>query len=84
MLFNRNAGRRCSAATPTAGHFIRLANPISEEQGVMRSDLLPGLLETMRRNAAHINKDLKIFEDRNEILRPTGEQLPRRPSCWPA
>ena len=57
--------------------FIRLANPISEEQGVMREGLLPGLLETMRRNAAYINKDLKIFEIAKVFQPQPGEQLPR-------
>jgi phenylalanyl-tRNA synthetase beta chain len=57
--------------------FVRLANPISEEQAVMRLDLLPGLLETMRRNAAYINKDLKIFEIAKVFHPRPGEQLPK-------
>jgi phenylalanyl-tRNA synthetase beta chain len=60
-----------------ARDLIRLANPISEEQGVMREDLLPGLLENMRRNAAHVNKDLKIFEIAKVFQPQPGEQLPR-------
>ncbi len=57
--------------------FVRLANPISEEQAVMRLDLLPGLLENMRRNAAHVNKDLKIFEIAKVFQPRPGEQLPQ-------
>jgi phenylalanyl-tRNA synthetase beta chain len=57
--------------------FVRLANPISEEQAVMRLDLLPGLLETMRRNAAYFNKDLKIFEIAKVFHPRPGEQLPK-------
>ena len=57
--------------------FVRLANPISEEQAVMRLDLLPGLLENMRRNAAHVNKDLKIFEIAKVFQPRRGEQLPQ-------
>jgi phenylalanyl-tRNA synthetase beta chain len=57
--------------------FVRLANPISEEQAVMRLDLLPGLLETMRRNVAHVNKDLKIFEIAKVFHPRPGEQLPQ-------
>jgi phenylalanyl-tRNA synthetase beta chain len=57
--------------------FVRLANPISEEQAVMRLDLLPGLLENMRRNAAHVNKDLKIFEIAKVFEPSAEEQLPK-------
>ena len=61
----------------TGQEFIRLANPISEEQAVMRPDLLPGLLENMRRNAAHVNKDIKIFEIAKVFQPRPGEQLPQ-------
>ncbi len=57
--------------------FVHLANPISEEQAVMRLDLLPGLLENMRRNTAHVNKDLKIFELAKVFQPRPGEQLPQ-------
>ncbi len=61
----------------SGGDQLRLSNPISEEQAVMRRDLLPSLLENMRRNAAHVNKDLKIFEI-GKVFQPNpGEQLPR-------
>jgi phenylalanyl-tRNA synthetase beta chain len=70
---------RWPALLPGGGHreFVRLANPISEEQAVMRLDLLPGLLENMRRNSAHLNKDLKIFEIAKVFQPRTGDQLPR-------
>ena len=65
-----------SAAEPA---FVRLANPISEEQAVMRLDLLPGLLENMRRNAAHVNKDLKIFEIAKVFEPCRANNSPRKP-----
>ena len=43
----------------------------------MRLDLLPGLLENMRRNAAHVNKDLKMFELAKVFQPRPGEQLPQ-------
>ncbi len=42
--------------------YASIRNPLSEEQSVMRTTLLPGLLETMRYNIYHDNYDLKIFE----------------------
>ena len=41
---------------------LAVLNPLSEDQSVMRTSLVPGLLETMRRNLAHQSRDLKIFE----------------------
>jgi phenylalanyl-tRNA synthetase beta chain len=41
---------------------LRLANPLSEEQSVMRPLLLPGLLDAARHNAAHGRPKLALFE----------------------
>lgn len=41
---------------------VRVANPFSEEQGIMRTTLLPGLLEVANRNLARRNEDLTLFE----------------------
>ena len=41
---------------------VRILNPLTEDQNVMRTSLVPGLLETAVRNVAQQMKDLKIFE----------------------
>lgn len=41
---------------------VRILNPLTEEQGVMRTSVVPGLLETMKRNLSQGNRDLRIFE----------------------
>ncbi|MEJ2657660.1 MAG: phenylalanine--tRNA ligase subunit beta [Desulfobacterales bacterium] len=41
---------------------VHILNPISEEQSVMRTSLIPGLLQTMKYNISQQNKNLKIFE----------------------
>jgi phenylalanyl-tRNA synthetase beta chain len=41
---------------------VKILNPLSEEQAVMRTTLVPGLLETMERNQAQQVKTLKCFE----------------------
>ena len=43
-------------------HTIAVANPLSEEQSVMRSSLLPGLLEAVNRNLARQNENPALFE----------------------
>jgi len=41
---------------------VKLANPLSEEQSVMRTTLIPGMLDTVRRNLFRQNEDLALFE----------------------
>jgi phenylalanyl-tRNA synthetase beta chain len=41
---------------------LRLANPMSEDQSVMRPLLLPGLLDAARHNAAHGRPRVALFE----------------------
>jgi phenylalanyl-tRNA synthetase beta chain len=57
--------------------FVRIANPLTEDQAVMRTTLLYGLLETMRRNVNAGSPDLKLFE-LGKIFIAAGEgELPR-------
>ena len=42
--------------------FVRLINPLGEENSVMRTTLLPGLLEALARNYNHSAKSCKLFE----------------------
>ena len=54
---------------------VEILNPISEQMGVLRTSLLPGLLDTMRRNTAQQNDTLKIFEVGKIFLaKDRGEQ----------
>lgn len=60
---------------------IKLANPLVDEQSVMRTTLLPGLLETTARNINYRSLDLKLFEIRRVYLPGEGEEMPREPLC---
>ena len=52
-----------SIETPDPRHrAVRLANPLSDEQPLLRTTLLPGLAATARRNLARGNEDLALFE----------------------
>jgi phenylalanyl-tRNA synthetase beta chain len=50
---------------------LRLANPLSEEQSVMRPLLLPGLLDAASHNFAHGRADLALFESAH-VYEPPG------------
>ncbi|MBA3799483.1 MAG: phenylalanine--tRNA ligase subunit beta, partial [Geodermatophilaceae bacterium] len=51
---------------------VRLANPISETEPLMRTTLLPGLLRTLRRNLGRGQRDVALFEI-GLVVRPAGE-----------
>jgi phenylalanyl-tRNA synthetase beta chain len=54
-----------------------LDNPLREELSVLRTRLLPGLVELLRQNLAHGQTDIRLFEV-GEVFLPSapGEQLP--------
>jgi len=55
---------------------MRLKNPISEEQSIMRTTLIPSLLENVRWNINHQVADVKLFE-LSSTYHPQGEgELP--------
>ena len=54
-----------------------LANPLSEEQAVMRTSLIPGLLDSLRRNTLKQVQDLRLFETAKVFLPQAGADLPR-------
>ena len=41
---------------------VRVANPVSEDEGHLRTSLLPGLLRAGRRNVAHRRPSVRLFE----------------------
>ncbi|MGE5417384.1 MAG: phenylalanine--tRNA ligase subunit beta [Acidobacteriota bacterium] len=72
---------------------LAVANPFSEEQGVMRTSILPGLFETAGRNLSRRNDDLALFEIGNtfkprtsglpeEVLILAGLSTGSTPSSW--
>lgn len=51
---------------------VQLLNPLSEEQSVMRTMLLPGLLENLKRNINFQKNSVKLFEI-GKVFTPQGE-----------
>src|SRR5699024_1813715 len=49
-------------ADAAAQRMVKLANPISAEFGWLRTTILPGLLETLRRNVSRGFRDIALFE----------------------
>ena len=55
---------------------LPLANPLSEDQSVMRTTLVPGLLDVARHNVARDMQDLKLFETGRVFFSNGPERLP--------
>ena len=51
---------------------VQLLNPLSEEQSVMRTMLLPGLLENLKRNINFQKTEVKLFE-MGKVFTPQGD-----------
>lgn len=51
---------------------VKLLNPLSEEQSVMRTMLLPGLLENLKRNINFQKSSAKLFEI-GKVFTPQGD-----------
>jgi phenylalanyl-tRNA synthetase beta chain len=55
---------------------VSLLNPISEEQAVMRTTLIPGMLEAVQRNISRQQSRLRLFEIGKVFLPVPDAQLP--------
>jgi len=53
--------------------FVRLLNPLSQDQSVMRTSLIPGLLSTVRINSLRDQNDIRVFEWGKAYIKRDGE-----------
>lgn len=58
---------------------VTILNPISEEQKVMRTSLVPGLLSSAARNISVQERSLRLFEVGATFIAGEGETLPQEP-----
>ncbi len=59
----------------TGAEPVVLANPMVQEESVLRTHLLPGLLGALRHNSAHRNGSIRLFE-LGAVFRPSGAEQP--------
>lgn len=60
----------------SAGQAMRILNPLTEEQSVMRESLIPSLLDNLSKNLARKNEEVRLFEFAPVYLSKEGEKLP--------
>jgi phenylalanyl-tRNA synthetase beta chain len=58
---------------------VDILNPLTEDQAVMRTSLVPGLLQTVHYNFSQQARNLKIFEIGKIFINENPRQLPREP-----
>jgi phenylalanyl-tRNA synthetase beta chain len=56
--------------------FVKLINPLGEENSVMRTTLLPNMLDVLSGNFNRSNADVKLFEIGNTFLDKGKDELP--------
>ncbi|MEW6670398.1 MAG: phenylalanine--tRNA ligase subunit beta [Thermodesulfobacteriota bacterium] len=56
---------------------LNILNPLTDDQAVMRTSLIPGLLNTLHRNLAQQNRNIKQFEIGKIFISNGQENLPR-------
>jgi phenylalanyl-tRNA synthetase beta chain len=59
---------------------LRLDNPLREELSALRTQLLPGLLDSMQHNLSHGLSEVRLFEVGEVFLPRPGELLPAEPT----
>ncbi len=57
-------------------NFVKLINPLGEENSVMRTTLLPAMMEVMERNYKRNITDFCAFEIGNTFIKTRGTELP--------
>jgi phenylalanyl-tRNA synthetase beta chain len=73
---SKDAAREFSTQDGDSGE-LALINPLSEDQSVMRTSLLPGILAVAKRNINFRCEDLKLYEVGKTFVPVPGEELPR-------
>jgi len=60
---------------------VALANPLADDQAVLRGTLLPALLMNLSRNLAHKNDDVRVFELRGAFRqKPVADGVSKLPT----
>ncbi len=55
---------------------VEILNPLTEDQAVLRTSLIPGLLEAMQRNISKQSRTLKLFEIGKTFISNGRDNLP--------
>jgi len=66
-----NQAQIAELSLPEADH-VKVLNPISSDQGLLRTSLMPGILRSVRDNSRHLD-NFRLFELGHEIHKRAGD-----------
>ncbi len=69
-LYGFTARNKIAAFEELAAHAVAITNPLSQDEGVMATTLLPGLLDALRVNISRQRLDLRLFALQHVFHRP--------------
>ena len=82
LPFIRDADLEALHRSDEIGSLVKVKNPLREEEGKLRSTMLPNLLNALRYNLSHGNSSVALFETGSVFLEERDEadhRLPRQP-----
>jgi len=79
FIHKLSCDRICIGKDDERRNLVEVMNPLSEDQAVMRTSLIPGMLETMRRNILQQNRSLRLFEIGKTFIGNGKDELPDEP-----
>lgn len=62
------------------GNFVTIINPLTKDQSVMRTSLVPGVLEAIKTNISYNEYNLRLFEIGKVFIKRGEEELPEERS----
>ena len=60
----------------TRRHVVKILNPLSDQMSVLRTSLLPGLLDNMRKNTSQQTETMQLFEIGKTFFNTDANALP--------
>lgn len=77
FISSRSCDRLCLPEDDIRRNQVEILNPLTEDQSVLRTSLIPGLLEIMRHNLSQQIRTVKIFETGRIFLGQKDKDLPK-------
>ena len=74
VTFGFMAPSAAAPFVPPGDSWVRITNPLSENYGVLRPSIVPGLLAGVAHNRNRQEHDVRLFEIGNRFTRETGER----------
>ncbi|MCP4108909.1 MAG: phenylalanine--tRNA ligase subunit beta [Desulfobacteraceae bacterium] len=79
FIHSLSCDRLCIGPDDEKRNTVDVLNPLTEDQAIMRTSLIPGLLDTMHRNIAQVVRNLRIFEIGKVFISKGRDSLPDEP-----